>query len=540
MDAASPAQGAAVTAASSSSPSVASPLPEGYVSLPADSPLRVQARVVDPYEEQEEFDLPWLGRILLFLIDIVLVPLRIIGAVLLLVVLWALCGLLTLGARPAHRAGDAGFGCLRTACIRAVVRLIAKPFCWCFGLWVSHKTHPLAQTQRGILLCNHIGYVEILILVALYAPSVVAKAEIASYPLIGTVARAMQCVFVDRKDPADRERVRLLLLDRAHAEPGRFPPLLLFPEGTTGNGAALLRMQKGIFAAGAPVQILAAKTHFCFYNSGWTLGSMGKHVLGLLTRLYHPVSLTELPLYVPSAAEQADAILYADNVAMTLANRLRQPLTNKTMFDNPELIATIKHRQHKAAVNAAREGTAAATTTAAGQAAPQGGDNAEVRINIQDSNNVASPSPAADSERSDLPPQMRTAKVSPMPLAVPIEEPQQLRQSHQHQSGSAASDAAFSAAVTTPQADDAASSPVAAASSTNSNSSDVPPPPSARRQGWAETAAQQQLLQQQPQGPEQQQQQQSQQLPPSFQQPVSARGPLRSARSNIQPLQVCG
>jgi len=499
---------------SPTSPLVASPLPHGYEPVPAGSSLRVQAREVDPYEPQEEFDLPWPGRILLALVDIVLVPLRILGAVLLLLLLWCLCKLFTLGARPAHHAGDPPFGPWRTWLVRASVRMVARPFCWCFGLVVSHRRHPSALTSRGVLVCNHIGYVEILALVAEYAPSVVAKAEIAQYPLIGAVAQAMQCVFVDRKNPDDRERVRLMLLERARAEPGKFPPLLLFPEGTTGNGASLLRFQKGIFAAGQPVQPLAFRTHFCYYNSGWPNGNMGLHVLGLLTRLYHAVSLTELPLYTPSPAERSDAILYADNVAMTLANHLRQPLSSKTMFDNPELVATIKHRQHKAALLAqANEAAATARAAEGGQATTAGTEGAD-QVHV-----IGVEAPQQGGEvHIDI-------AASPEPLQQQQQQPQRLKRLASRQQ---------SAKVSPEPQQENATAPAPAPSLSHYPSH----PSSGRRMGWAASTAGQ---------PQQQQQQDAMPLPDgdeedlSRQQAALARQQQQeqhSARGIAEPLQA--
>ena len=327
------------------SPEVASPVHPAYVPPPPNSPLRVQPLLLDPYEKQIEFPLPWCGRILLVLIDLVLIPLKLIGALVILVIMWILCSLLMIGATPARKAGEKGFGPIRTALIRLVVGFWATPFCWCFGLITSRLLHPAARTKQGILVANHIGYVEILLLVRTYVPSVVAKAEIARYPLMGKIAQALQCVFVDRKDPGDRERVRDLLQWRASAPPGTFPPLLIFPEGTTANAEVLLKFQRGIFTTGAPVQPLAVRTHFTYFNPSWSMGEMGPHVMGLFCRIYHSVTLQELPLYTPCPAEVSDPILYADNVAQTLANALHRTVSTKTMFDNPILLGTIKRRK---------------------------------------------------------------------------------------------------------------------------------------------------------------------------------------------------
>lgn len=61
------------------------------------------------------------------------------------------------------------------------------------------------------------------------------------------------------------------------------------------------------------------------------------HVMSLLSRPYHSMTLQELSLYRPNDAERASPALYADNVCQTVANALNIPVSHKTMYDNPEL-----------------------------------------------------------------------------------------------------------------------------------------------------------------------------------------------------------
>jgi hypothetical protein len=162
-----------------------------------------------------------------------------------------------------------------------------------------------------------------------------------------------------------------MLAERALAPPGKFPPLLLFPEGTTANGRALLKFQRGIFLAAAPVQPVAVKFSYTFANSGW-FDSTGlvTHTFQLLCSLFHFIVVKELPLYTPSEAEREDAILYADNVGQSVANELGIALSGKSMFDNPFL--HIAHRVHPHPDDS--------PNTAMNRAEEAGG--AEVRINV--------------------------------------------------------------------------------------------------------------------------------------------------------------
>lgn len=72
--------------------------------------LRVQPLILDPYVRQPEFTLPFIGRVLLFLLDLILVPLRIFFLVLFMVLLWMCCKVLLIGAVLPRQAGSPCFG----------------------------------------------------------------------------------------------------------------------------------------------------------------------------------------------------------------------------------------------------------------------------------------------------------------------------------------------------------------------------------------------------------------------------------------------
>ena len=95
----------------------------------------------------------------------------------------------------------------------------------------------------NIAVANHGSYLDIFVLMSQMNPSFVAKHEVINIPIIGTVAKAMQSVFVDRTDAASRANTFEMMKRRA-CTPG-FPPLLVFPEGTTTNGTSLIQFQQG-------------------------------------------------------------------------------------------------------------------------------------------------------------------------------------------------------------------------------------------------------------------------------------------------------
>lgn len=104
-----------------------------------------------------------------------------------------------------------------------------------------------------ILVANHLGYLDPLVLAGIVPCLPIAKRELAGWPLFGRVARTHGVLFVARGDAASGARV-LRSGQRALAAS---VSVLNFPEGTTTRGEAVLPFRRGIFGlariAGVPV-----------------------------------------------------------------------------------------------------------------------------------------------------------------------------------------------------------------------------------------------------------------------------------------------
>jgi 1-acyl-sn-glycerol-3-phosphate acyltransferase len=89
-----------------------------------------------------------------------------------------------------------------------------------------HNPEVISQ-HEGILVSNHISYVDVVALLTLTPLRFLAKAEIRRWPLIGLAAQAIGCVFVRRRSQQARAETRAEL-----ANMDRYPPIVIFPEGT--------------------------------------------------------------------------------------------------------------------------------------------------------------------------------------------------------------------------------------------------------------------------------------------------------------------
>lgn len=98
--------------------------------------------------------------------------------------------------------------------------------------------------QRGALVANHASWLDIFALNALARIYFVSKAEVASWPGIGWLARATGTLFIER-NPRHARRQAELLEKRLLAG----HKLLFFPEGTSTDGLRVLPFKPTLFAA---------------------------------------------------------------------------------------------------------------------------------------------------------------------------------------------------------------------------------------------------------------------------------------------------
>ncbi len=107
--------------------------------------------------------------------------------------------------------------------------------------------------HRGIIVANHLSYLDILILSAATPCCFVAKSEINRWPYFGWAARAGGTLFVDRSSRAGVAQVAESIAERLQLS----VPVLFFPEGTSTDGGTVLPFHASLFEpavrAGAPV-----------------------------------------------------------------------------------------------------------------------------------------------------------------------------------------------------------------------------------------------------------------------------------------------
>jgi lyso-ornithine lipid O-acyltransferase len=208
--------------------------------------------------------------------------------------------------------------------VQAVGLLLRRPWAstfprfyhrWCcriLGLRVRRIGQPSAA-RPVLFAANHISYLDITVFGSLIAGSFIAKSEVARWPLFGWLARLQRSVFIDRQVRSTVQQ-RDSIAGRLAAREA----LILFPEGTSGNGNRVLPFKSALFsvadrpAAGSltvqPVSIAYTRLDgmpirrvfrplFAWYGAMamaphlWRLMGLGK--IEIIVEFHLPTTLTE-------------------------------------------------------------------------------------------------------------------------------------------------------------------------------------------------------------------------------------------------------
>ncbi len=131
------------------------------------------------------------------------------------------------------------------------VRRWASALMRLFAVEILVKGSVLPPTRRGqrgrLIVANHRSALDIGVLLATFGGTMVSRADVASWPVVGPAARAAGTVFVDRSS-AKSGAATIRALQKA-LEDGQ--TITLFPEGTTFEGDEVRPFHGGAFVAAA-------------------------------------------------------------------------------------------------------------------------------------------------------------------------------------------------------------------------------------------------------------------------------------------------
>ena len=104
--------------------------------------------------------------------------------------------------------------------------------------------------HHQVVISNHIGWLDIQhVIGSKFISGFVAKYSTQKIPIVGSVAKSLQCIFFKRSNK-DKTQIKKDITDRIELikkSADNFNKILIFPEGTTTHGDHLLPFKKGAF-----------------------------------------------------------------------------------------------------------------------------------------------------------------------------------------------------------------------------------------------------------------------------------------------------
>ena len=156
----------------------------------------------------------------------------------------------------------------------------------CRVLGIRIRTHG-SLPSSGLLVSNHLSYLDIVVLSSIRPCIFVAKRDVARWPLFGWLAHAAGTIFVDRKRRfASKEAVDLI---RKAITGGTV--VVLFPEGTSSDGSTVLPFKSALLESAVQLRcpITSASVDYSLDNGSvadevcyWRDMTLVPHLLNLL------------------------------------------------------------------------------------------------------------------------------------------------------------------------------------------------------------------------------------------------------------------
>jgi len=142
---------------------------------------------------------------------------------------------------------------------------------------------------RGLLICNHVSYLDILVLVSLTPAVFVAKREVKSWPVMGLLAQMGGTLFIDRQRRMHvgevNDEIETALADGAL--------VIIFPEGTSSDGRTVLPFKSSLLEPATQQKhpLAVGRLHYARENGGddaavgyWGDAVFFPHLLNLLSQ----------------------------------------------------------------------------------------------------------------------------------------------------------------------------------------------------------------------------------------------------------------
>ncbi|GAB4861853.1 Lysophospholipid acyltransferase lpeat2 [Ancistrocladus abbreviatus] len=207
-----------------------------------------------------------------------------------------------------------------------VTRICARGILFSFGYqWIKRRGRPAPKEMAPIVVSNHVSYIEPIFLFYELFPTIVASESHDSLPVVGTIIRAMQVIYVNRFSSSSRK----LAVSEI--------------KGTTTNGRALISFQLGAFIPGYPIQPVAVRYPYVHFDQSWGHISLVKLIFRMFTQFHNFMEVEYLAVIKP--LENQDASRFAEMTGHALASALNVVQTSHSYGDLMLLMKAAQAKQ---------------------------------------------------------------------------------------------------------------------------------------------------------------------------------------------------
>lgn len=190
-----------------------------------------------------------------------------------------------------------------------------------------------------LVICNHISWLDILIINASQPCRFISKAEVRRWPVLGTLVERAGTLFIERQKRSDALRVA----QQAAAALRAGDLVALFPEGTTGDGQGIMPFHASLLQAAldADCPILPVAVVYLHGQGQALLGEAARHEApvycghtNIVASVWRIVCARDLQATLhwgePDAAQGRDRRAWAESLRTEIGRLADQPLLPRT------------------------------------------------------------------------------------------------------------------------------------------------------------------------------------------------------------------
>ena len=156
----------------------------------------------------------------------------------------------------------------------------------------------------ALVVANHVSWLDILVMNAAQPARFVSKSDVKHWPLLGSLITGAGTLYIERENRRDAMRVVHHVAERLQAH----DLIAIFPEGTTGDGSALLPFHANLFQAAIAAEAPVLPVALSFVLAGTAVRHDAPTYIGdttLLASMWATLQATDIQAVVTFGQRQA-------------------------------------------------------------------------------------------------------------------------------------------------------------------------------------------------------------------------------------------